>query len=112
MRRLFEKFKGEFPTATLLTIRLIEPYIDMDGFVQTLSERLASLREQDPVLLHIDVAAVCLSHIMASTIIYYLWETINTSFLSPFCILNGFLASAGVSWLGGIPVQIAHSRMY
>lgn len=31
----------------------------MDGFVQTLSERLAPLREQDPVLLHIDTAAVC-----------------------------------------------------
>ncbi|XP_073773817.1 E3 ubiquitin-protein ligase rnf213-beta isoform X3 [Danio rerio] len=59
VRRLFEKFKGEFPRATLLTIRLIDPYIDMDEFVQTLSERLAPLRQQDPVLLHIDVAAVC-----------------------------------------------------
>ncbi|TRY96584.1 hypothetical protein DNTS_014460 [Danionella cerebrum] len=59
VRRLFDKFKREFPTAICLTIRLIEPYVDMDGFVQTLSERLAPLRDQDPVLLHIDVAAVC-----------------------------------------------------
>ncbi|XP_050980097.1 LOW QUALITY PROTEIN: E3 ubiquitin-protein ligase rnf213-beta-like [Labeo rohita] len=58
VKRLFEQFSREFPTATCLTIRLIEPCVDMDGFVQTLSERLAPLREQDPVLLHIDTAAV------------------------------------------------------
>uniref|UniRef100_A0A673JVR7 RING-type E3 ubiquitin transferase n=1 Tax=Sinocyclocheilus rhinocerous TaxID=307959 RepID=A0A673JVR7_9TELE len=58
VKRLFEQFKKEFPTATCLTIRLIEPCVDMDGFVQTLSERLAPLREQDPVLLHIDIAAL------------------------------------------------------
>ncbi|XP_026078195.1 E3 ubiquitin-protein ligase rnf213-beta isoform X1 [Carassius auratus] len=59
VRRLFEQFKRRFPTATYLTFRPIEPCIDMDGFVQTLSERLAPLREQDPVLLHIDAAALC-----------------------------------------------------
>ncbi|KAL1264673.1 hypothetical protein QQF64_005028, partial [Cirrhinus molitorella] len=59
VKRLFEQFSREFPTATSLTIRPTEPCIDMDGFVQTLSERLAPLREQDPVLLHIDTAAVC-----------------------------------------------------
>ncbi|XP_016335836.1 E3 ubiquitin-protein ligase rnf213-beta-like [Sinocyclocheilus anshuiensis] len=59
VKRLFEQFKREFPRATCLTIRLTEPCIDMDGFVQTLSERLAPLREQDPVLLHIDTAALC-----------------------------------------------------
>lgn len=63
VKRLFEQFRGEVPTATFLTIRLIEPYVDMDGFVQTLSERLAPLREQDPVLLHIDAAAVCCTKI-------------------------------------------------
>ncbi|KAF4106371.1 E3 ubiquitin-protein ligase rnf213-beta-like isoform X3 [Onychostoma macrolepis] len=58
VKRLFEKFKKEFTTATCLTIRLIEPCVDMDGFVQSLSERLAPLREQDTVLLHIDIAAL------------------------------------------------------
>ncbi|XP_051530047.1 E3 ubiquitin-protein ligase rnf213-beta-like isoform X2 [Myxocyprinus asiaticus] len=58
VKRLFERFKRDFPTATCLTIRLIEPCVDMDGFVQTLSQRLTPLREQDPVLLHIDTAAV------------------------------------------------------
>uniref|UniRef100_A0A8C1VS82 RING-type E3 ubiquitin transferase n=1 Tax=Cyprinus carpio TaxID=7962 RepID=A0A8C1VS82_CYPCA len=58
VKRLFEQFKKEFPTATCLTIRLIEPCVDMDGFIQTLSERLALLTEQDPVLLHIDIAAL------------------------------------------------------
>ncbi|XP_039521132.1 E3 ubiquitin-protein ligase rnf213-beta isoform X4 [Pimephales promelas] len=58
VKRLFEQFKREVPTATFQTIRLIEPYVDMHGFVQTLSERLGPLREQDPLLLHIDAAAV------------------------------------------------------
>ncbi|XP_052426303.1 E3 ubiquitin-protein ligase rnf213-beta [Carassius gibelio] len=58
VKRLFEQFKKEFPVATCLTIRLIEPCVDMDRFVQTVSERLAPLREQDPVLLHIDIAAL------------------------------------------------------
>ncbi|XP_051523957.1 E3 ubiquitin-protein ligase rnf213-beta-like isoform X2 [Myxocyprinus asiaticus] len=58
VKRLFEQFKREFPTATCLRIRLIEPCVDVDGFVQTLSQRLTPLREQDPVLLHIDTAAV------------------------------------------------------
>ncbi|XP_077056473.1 E3 ubiquitin-protein ligase rnf213-beta isoform X2 [Siphateles boraxobius] len=58
VKRLFEQFRREVPTATFQTIRLIEPYVDMHGFVQTLSERLGPLREQDPLLLHIDAAAV------------------------------------------------------
>ncbi|XDV44192.1 hypothetical protein PO909_012516 [Leuciscus waleckii] len=58
VKRLFEQFRREVPTATFQTIRLIEPYVDMHGFVQTLSERLDPLREQDPLLLHIDAAAV------------------------------------------------------
>ncbi|XP_051967995.1 E3 ubiquitin-protein ligase rnf213-beta-like [Xyrauchen texanus] len=58
VKRLFEQFKRDFPTATCLRIRLIEPCVDMDGFVQTLFQRLTPLREQDPVLLHIDTAAV------------------------------------------------------
>lgn len=61
VKRLFEQFRREVPTATFQTIRLIEPYVDMHGFVQTLSERLDPLREQDPLLLHIDAAAVCFS---------------------------------------------------
>ncbi|XP_073722611.1 E3 ubiquitin-protein ligase rnf213-beta [Misgurnus anguillicaudatus] len=58
VKRLFENFQTEFPKATCLTIRLIEPCVNIDGFVQTLSQRLTPLREQDPVLLHIDTAAV------------------------------------------------------
>ncbi|XP_043109399.1 E3 ubiquitin-protein ligase rnf213-beta isoform X2 [Puntigrus tetrazona] len=58
VKRLFEQFRKEFSTATCVTIRLTEPCVDMDGFVQTLSERLAPLKEQDPVLLHIDIAAL------------------------------------------------------
>lgn len=45
--------------ATYLTVRLIEPKVNFDCLVQTLCEKQASLKEQDPVLLHIDTAAVC-----------------------------------------------------
>jgi len=92
VKRLFEQFKREVPTATFQTIRLIEPYVDMHGFVQTLSERLGPLREQDPLLLHIDAAAVCFTKnilifaIIACTIIYYFGVT-NNIFLSHFGLL-------------------------
>ncbi|XP_056627258.1 E3 ubiquitin-protein ligase rnf213-beta-like isoform X2 [Triplophysa dalaica] len=58
VKRLFEQFQTEFPEATCIQMRLIEPCVNIDGFVQTLSQRLAPLKEQDPVLLHIDTAAV------------------------------------------------------
>nr|XP_046210346.1 E3 ubiquitin-protein ligase rnf213-beta isoform X1 [Oncorhynchus gorbuscha]XP_046210347.1 E3 ubiquitin-protein ligase rnf213-beta isoform X1 [Oncorhynchus gorbuscha]XP_046210348.1 E3 ubiquitin-protein ligase rnf213-beta isoform X1 [Oncorhynchus gorbuscha] len=56
--RLFEKFPQTSTKAQHVRIRLIEPRVDLDSFIHTLSERLALLREQDPVLLHIDTAAV------------------------------------------------------
>ncbi|KAK0144079.1 E3 ubiquitin-protein ligase rnf213-beta [Merluccius polli] len=56
--RLFQMFQRKSSLAQKITIRLIEPHIDMDSIVQTLSDRLASIREQDPILLHIDTAAV------------------------------------------------------
>lgn len=57
--RMFQNFRRTFPTATYLTVRLIEPKVNFDCLVQTLCEKQASLKEQDPVLLHIDTAAVC-----------------------------------------------------
>ncbi|KAM9831669.1 E3 ubiquitin-protein ligase rnf213-beta [Neosynchiropus ocellatus] len=58
VKRLAEKEVLERPRAKLITIRLTEPNISVDSFVQTLLEQLALLREQDPVLLHIDTAVV------------------------------------------------------
>ncbi|KAA0724979.1 E3 ubiquitin-protein ligase rnf213-beta [Triplophysa tibetana] len=58
VKRLFEQFQTEFPEATCIQMRLIEPCVNINGFVQTLSQRLSSLKDQDPVLLHIDTAAV------------------------------------------------------
>ncbi|XP_030630710.1 E3 ubiquitin-protein ligase rnf213-beta [Chanos chanos] len=58
IKRLFERFQNEFETVEYMRISLIEPQVDLDAFVQTLSKRLEPLREQDPVLLHIDTAAV------------------------------------------------------
>ncbi|KAM7381116.1 hypothetical protein PAMA_012108 [Pampus argenteus] len=56
--RLFEKIQQRSPSAKHIRIRLIEPSIDIDSLIKSLSDRLASLREQDPVLLHIDTAGV------------------------------------------------------
>ncbi|CAK6965023.1 E3 ubiquitin-protein ligase rnf213-beta isoform X3 [Scomber scombrus] len=56
--RLFEKFQQRSPSAKHIRITLIEPSVDIDALIKTLSDRLASLREQDPVLLHIDTAGV------------------------------------------------------
>uniref|UniRef100_A0A3B4YE64 RING-type E3 ubiquitin transferase n=1 Tax=Seriola lalandi dorsalis TaxID=1841481 RepID=A0A3B4YE64_SERLL len=56
--RLFEKLQQKSPGAKHLRIRLIEPCVDIDSLIKNLSEKLAFLREQDPVLLHIDTAGV------------------------------------------------------
>ncbi|XP_029943449.1 E3 ubiquitin-protein ligase rnf213-beta [Salarias fasciatus] len=56
--RLFEKLQLASPGAQLVRIRLIRPCVDADSLMRTLSERLSGLREQDPVLLHIDAAGV------------------------------------------------------
>ncbi|TKS89378.1 E3 ubiquitin-protein ligase rnf213-beta [Collichthys lucidus] len=56
--RLFEKFQQKSPRAEHVRIRLIEPCVDIDSLIKSLSEKLAPLRDQDPVLLHIDTAGV------------------------------------------------------
>ncbi|CAL8240472.1 unnamed protein product [Gadus morhua 'NCC'] len=56
--RLFQSFQQKSAPAQKITIRLIEPLIDIDSMVQILLDRLESTREQDPILLHIDTAAV------------------------------------------------------
>ncbi|XP_005805466.2 E3 ubiquitin-protein ligase rnf213-beta [Xiphophorus maculatus] len=58
VKRLFEKFQQKSPRAKHVRIRLIEASVDVDSLVITLTERLSQLREQDPVLLHIDSAGV------------------------------------------------------
>lgn len=56
--RLFEKFQQKDPRARRLRIRLIDPHVNRDSLVKSLSEELAPLREQDPLLLHVDTAGV------------------------------------------------------
>ncbi|XP_034426662.1 E3 ubiquitin-protein ligase rnf213-beta-like [Hippoglossus hippoglossus] len=58
VNRLFEKFQQKSSQTKHIRIRLIEPCVDIDLLIKSLSEKLASLREQDPVLLHIDTAGV------------------------------------------------------
>lgn len=58
MDRLFEKFQQKDPGARRMRIRLIDPHVNRDSLVKSLSEELEPLREQDPVLLHVDTAGV------------------------------------------------------
>ncbi|XP_029109785.1 E3 ubiquitin-protein ligase rnf213-beta [Scleropages formosus] len=58
VKRLFERFQKAIPMARQLCIRLLEARVHLDSFMRTMEEQMQSLREQDPVLLHIDVAAV------------------------------------------------------
>ncbi|KAL2078388.1 hypothetical protein ACEWY4_026073 [Coilia grayii] len=56
--RLFERFQTQLSNAQYIRITLTEPRVDVNMFLRTLNEKLNHLREQDPVLLHIDTAAV------------------------------------------------------
>lgn len=58
VKRLFEKFQQKSQRAKHVRIHLIEASVDIDSLVNTLTERLSQLREQDPILLHIDSAGV------------------------------------------------------
>lgn len=58
MDRLFKKFQLKDPNAKCMRIRLMDPHINTDSVIKDLAEQLEPLREQDPVLLHIDAAGV------------------------------------------------------
>lgn len=91
--RLFEKFRQKCPRAEHIRIRLIEPSVDVDSLVTNLSEKLAPVREQDPVLLHIDAAGVS---IQARTSAH----TWCIGACPPHCLLPGW-------WrFGGAPVPL------
>uniref|UniRef100_A0A3P9JJC8 RING-type E3 ubiquitin transferase n=1 Tax=Oryzias latipes TaxID=8090 RepID=A0A3P9JJC8_ORYLA len=55
---LGENFRQKYPRAKHIRIQLIQPCVDTDSLTKSLTERLCALREHDPVLLHIDTAAV------------------------------------------------------
>lgn len=73
MDRLFEKFQQKSPRAKHIRIRLIEPRTDIDSLIKNLSEKLAPLREQDPVLLHIDTAGVSIQAFISAQSLFYCW---------------------------------------
>ncbi|XP_034715873.1 E3 ubiquitin-protein ligase rnf213-beta isoform X2 [Etheostoma cragini] len=58
VNRLVEKFQQKSPRSKYIRITLIEPCVDVDSLIRSLSEKLGPLKEQDPVLLHIDTAGV------------------------------------------------------
>lgn len=73
MDRLFEKVQQRSPRAKHIRIRLIEPRIDIDSLIKNLSEKLALLREQDPVLLHIDTAGVSIQAFISAQRLFCCW---------------------------------------
>ncbi|XP_041095708.1 E3 ubiquitin-protein ligase rnf213-beta [Polyodon spathula] len=56
--RLFEKLQQFTHQGRLVRIRLTDPRIEEDSFLQRLSESLVGLEQRYPVILHIDAAAV------------------------------------------------------
>lgn len=64
--RLFEKFQQISPRAKHISLKLIEPSVDVDSLIRSLSEKLEPLREQDPVILHIDTSGVSMQAFTAA----------------------------------------------
>lgn len=95
--RLFEKFQQKSPRAKHIRIRLIEPRIDIDSLIKNLSAKLALLREQDPVLLHIDTAGVSMQAFISTQSLFYCWLYCFPFFsiCITFSLLPGSLRSAG-----------------
>lgn len=56
--RLFKKLQEKDFNAKCVRIRLIDPHISTDSVIKDLAEQLEPLREQDPVLLHVDAVGV------------------------------------------------------
>lgn len=82
--RLFERFQQISSRAKHIRIRLIEPCIDIDSLVRSLSETLAPLREQDPVLLHIDTAGVSMQAFFSADILFCCWLYLRVRLLLHF----------------------------
>lgn len=66
MDRLFKKLQQKDPRARCTRVRLIDPHVNRDSLVKHLSEQLEPLREQDPVLLHIDTAGVSVQALVSA----------------------------------------------
>lgn len=67
--RLFKKFQRKDPNAKSTKIRLMEPHINTDSVIKDLAEQLEPLREQDPVLLHVDAAGVSMQALSAGRLL-------------------------------------------
>lgn len=102
--RLFEKFQHNSPRAKHIRIRLTEPCIDIDSLIKNLSEKLAPLREQDPVLLHIDTAGVSMQACISTRSLFYC-----TVF---FFIIATFSLLPGSYWSGGALIPSVSSGLF
>lgn len=78
--RLFEKIQQKSPRAEHIRIRLIEPCVDTDSLISLLSEKLAPLRQQDPILLHIDTAGVSMQELISAHKLFCVWLNLKNSF--------------------------------
>lgn len=100
--RLFEKIQQKSPRAEHIRIRLIEPHVDMHSLISLLSEKLAPLRQQDPVLLHIDTAGVSMQELISAHEFFCVWSNLKKNvFLKP----GSFRA-------GGVPVPSVNPGLF
>lgn len=108
MDRLFEKFQQKSPRAEHVRIRLIEPCVDIDSLIKSLSEKLAPLRDQDPVLLHIDTAGVSMQAqaFISVDSLFCFWRYFIICLLCHFCYLSGAFRS------GRAPVPSVSSGLF
>ena len=106
MDRLFEKFQLKSPRAEHIRIRLIEPSVDIDSLIKSLSEKLAPLREQDPVLLHLDTAGVSMQAFISADNLFCFGLYLRVRLLLRCCYRSGSFRS------GGAPVPSVGSGLF
>ncbi|KAG7491231.1 hypothetical protein MATL_G00000820, partial [Megalops atlanticus] len=81
--RLFERLQRSFPRARRVRLRLTEPRVERDSFLQALSQRVEPLGGGGTILLHLDTTAV--RHGLEE-------------FLFELLVLGGFSDSEGKLW--------------
>lgn len=99
MDRLFKKFQLKDANAKCKRIRLMDPHINADSVVKDLAEQLEALREQDPVLLHIDAAGVSRQALISAgrwLCCWLCWRVLHfTEFFGFFFLLKGSFGPGG-----------------
>lgn len=107
--RLFKKFQQKVSNAKCMRIRLMDPHINTDSVIKDLAEQLEPLREQDPVLLHIDAAGVSIQPVVSAARLLSCWMCWR---VHPFTELVFFFILKGSFRTGGAVVPSANFGLF